>query len=431
MAAGALYTYPDNFRAYKILIAAEYSGAKITLPPFKFGETNQSAEFLKKFPLGKVPAFETQDGKCIYESNAIAYYVSNDQLRGKTPVEGALIQQYVNFADQEILPAVATWVFPTLGLMQFNKQATDKAMEDVKKALTVLNSALLTKTFLVGERVTLADIAVGCNLLMLYKQVMEPSFRAQFGNVNRWFLTIVNQPQFKKILGEVKLCETMAKFDGKKYAELHPKQDEKKEKKPKATKEEKPKQEKPKKEKKEKPKKEEDDEEDDLPKQPKAKDPYAGLPKSSFDMDAFKRVYSNKDTATEAIPYFWEHFNKEDFSIWLAEYMYDDELSRVFMSCNLVSGMFQRLDKLRKTAFASVGIFGVDGDVSISGVWIFRTQTVAFELNEDWAIDSPSYKFTKLDVDNPEHKKLIEEYFLWEGDFGGKKQKFNQGKIFK
>lgn len=50
----SLYTYPDNFRAYKILIAAEYSGAKITLPPFKFGETNQTAEFLKKFPLGKV-----------------------------------------------------------------------------------------------------------------------------------------------------------------------------------------------------------------------------------------------------------------------------------------------------------------------------------------------------------------------------------------
>lgn len=48
--------------------------------------------------------------------------MSSDQLRGKTPLEGALIQQYVNFADQELLPAMATWVFPTLGLMQFNKQ---------------------------------------------------------------------------------------------------------------------------------------------------------------------------------------------------------------------------------------------------------------------------------------------------------------------
>lgn len=48
--------------------------------------------------------------------------MSNDQLRGNTPLEGALVQQYVNFADHELLPAVATWVFPTLGLMQFNKQ---------------------------------------------------------------------------------------------------------------------------------------------------------------------------------------------------------------------------------------------------------------------------------------------------------------------
>ena len=45
-------------------------------------------------------------------------------------------------------------------------------------------------------------------------QVMDPTFRAPFANVNRWFLTIINQPQFKKILGEVKLCQTMAKFDG-------------------------------------------------------------------------------------------------------------------------------------------------------------------------------------------------------------------------
>ena len=44
-------------------------------------------------------------------------------------------------------------------------------MEDIKKILRVLNNALLTRTFLVGERVTLADISVACNLLMLYKQV--------------------------------------------------------------------------------------------------------------------------------------------------------------------------------------------------------------------------------------------------------------------
>ena len=29
MAAGTLFTYPDNFKAFKALIAAEYSGAKV------------------------------------------------------------------------------------------------------------------------------------------------------------------------------------------------------------------------------------------------------------------------------------------------------------------------------------------------------------------------------------------------------------------
>ncbi len=50
-----LYTYPDNFRAFKVLIAAEYSGAKVKIATdFVFGETNTTKTFLSKFPTGKV-----------------------------------------------------------------------------------------------------------------------------------------------------------------------------------------------------------------------------------------------------------------------------------------------------------------------------------------------------------------------------------------
>jgi len=45
-------------------------------------------------------------------------------------------------------------------------------------------------------------------------QVLEPSFRQPYPNVTRWFLTCVNQPQFKAVLGDLKLCEKMAQFDG-------------------------------------------------------------------------------------------------------------------------------------------------------------------------------------------------------------------------
>lgn len=54
-------------------------------------------------------------------------------------------------------------------------------------------------------------------------------------------------------------------------------------------------------------------------------------------MDDFKRFYSNNEL-TESIPYFWEKFDPEHYSIWFGEYKYNDELTKVFMSCNLISG---------------------------------------------------------------------------------------------
>uniref|UniRef100_A0A8C6X435 Eukaryotic translation elongation factor 1 gamma n=1 Tax=Naja naja TaxID=35670 RepID=A0A8C6X435_NAJNA len=227
--AGTLYTYPENWRAFKALIAAQYSGAKIkvlsTPPQFHFGQTNKTPEFLKKFPVGKVPAFEGEDGFCIFESNAIAHYVSNEELRGTTPEAASQVLQWVSFADSDIVPPASTWVFPTLGIMQYNKQATEYAKEEVKRILSLLDSHLKTRTFLVGERITLADITVVCTLLWLYKQVLEPPFRQPYENVNRWFVTCVNQPQFKAILGDLKLCEKMAQFDAKKFAENQPKKE--------------------------------------------------------------------------------------------------------------------------------------------------------------------------------------------------------------
>ncbi len=51
------------------------------------------------------------------------------------------------------------------------------------------------------------------------------------------------------------------------------------------------------------------------------------------------------------------------------------------MTSNLVSGMFQRLDKLRKNAFASVVILGEDNNNDIEGVWVLRGQELAFNVS--------------------------------------------------
>merc|ERR1711976_811568 len=166
------------------------------------------------------------------------------------------------------------------------------------------------------------------------KQVLDPNFRKPFGNVTRWFNTVVNQPNFKAVSGVVELCTKMAEFDSKKFAEFSGKGDKKKE------------------EKKAEP------EEVAAPVEKKPC-PFEKMPKGTFDLEEWKRFYSNNDEP-ESVAWFWEHFDHENYSIWRGDYKYNDELSMVFMSCNLIGGMFQRLDKLNKNAFASVCLFGED-----------------------------------------------------------------------
>lgn len=416
MATGTLYTYPDNFRAYKALVAAKFSGAQVKIADnFVFGETNKTEAFLKKFPLGKVPVFETKDGKCITESNAIAYYVANEELRGKTDVEKAEVIQWLGFADSEILPASCAWVFPLLGIMPYNKKTVENAKEDIAKSLTYLNNYLLPKTYLVGERITLADICVAMTLLHLYQYVLEPKARESYGNVNRWFQTIINQSQTIAVIGNFKLADKALEYDPKKFNQDKPKKE-----KPAA------------KENKKAPKVETpaaDDADDIEVAAPPSKDPWEALPKGKFDMDDFKRNYSNNDVDV-SIPYFWQKFDPEHYSIWYCEYKYNDELAKTFMSSNLIGGMYQRIEKMRKAAFASVCVWGGDNDSTISGVWVWRGQDLAFTLSPDWQIDYESYSWKKLDPKDAETKAIVEQYFSWVGtDKDGRK--FTDGKIFK
>merc|ERR1712223_333707 len=167
----------------------------------------------------------------------------------------------------------------------------------------------------------------------------------------------------------------------------------------------------------------------EAPVEPKKTDPLDPLPKGSFDLEDWKRFYSNNEE-DKSCEYFWSKFDPSCYSIWRGDYRYNSELSQVFMSCNLMGGMFQRLDKLNKNAFASVCLFGEDNNSSISGIWVFRGHELAFELDDNWKVDYSSYNWRKLESKSDECKKLVDQYWKWEGT-DEKGRKFNQGKIFK
>ncbi|VDM62431.1 unnamed protein product [Angiostrongylus costaricensis] len=391
MPTGKLYGNKDNFRTLKVLIAAKLGNSELQLvgehPP------------VDKFPLGITPAFEGDVN--LFGAESIAVHVAGCSSGC------AEVVQWIQWAEGSLLPTVLGYVLPSVSAASIDKKVVDTYKAELFAQLAHLNQILLTKTYLVGERFSIADISVALDLLPAFQHVLDVAIRKKFGNVTRWFQTVLHHQIVKEVVGEVHFCEKVSHFNSETFNEIS-----KKDSKPTL-----------------KPKEVEMDDDADEPVAEKTKDPLVDMPKENFVMDSFKRVYSNEDTATKAIPYFWDNFDADAYSIWFCEYKYPTELTLTFMSCNLISGMYQRLEKLKKNAFASMVLFGTDNNSSISGIWIWRGQDLVFTLSPDWQVDYESYMWTKLDPTDEKTKKIVNEYLMWEGDFDGKK--FNQGKIFK
>lgn len=333
-------------------------------------------------------------------------------LFGKTKKEAALVAQFIAVADNEFSPITAAWLYPILGYGAPNHLATEKAKVDCQRAFAALNKHLLTRTFLVAEYVTLADISLVSALVWLFKMVLEPAFIAPYNNLVRWFKTCINQPHFKAVLGPVELCTKMQVAKA-------------------AVKEKKEKEAKPAKAKKEVAPKEE--EEEDLEaiaaaeEKPAGKNPLDSLPKSTFVLDEWKRTYSNNETRPVAVDWFWANYDPTGYSLWKVDYKYNDELAAVFMSSNLVGGFFQRLDRARKYAFGSMMILGENNNNVITGYFVFRGLDVPFEVTD--AADYDSYTFTRADDKSPAVREAYNACIAWDEKIDGKV--FADGKIFK
>lgn len=65
----------------------------------------------------QVPALELPNGE-LFDSNAIAFYLANEKLRGENELTKAQVIQWSTLADSELLPAVFAWVLPATGATQ-------------------------------------------------------------------------------------------------------------------------------------------------------------------------------------------------------------------------------------------------------------------------------------------------------------------------
>lgn len=264
-----------------------------------------------------------------------------------------------------------------------------------------MNKHLASNTYLVGHvghSVTLADIVMTCNLAFGFIRVLTKSFTSEFPHVERYFWTMVNQPNFKKVVGEVEQAESVPPVANKPSQPKEPV-------KPKAKEE-------PKKEiRKEpaKPTEEAPTEAEEAPKpMPKPKNPLDLLPPSKMILDEWKRLYSNtKSNFREvAIKGFWDMYDPEGYSLWFCDYKYNDENTVSFVTLNKVSGFLQRMDLARKYAFGKMLVIGSEPPFKVKGLWLFRGQEIPqFVLDECY--DMELYEWKKVDINDEAQKERV------------------------
>merc|ERR1712225_175681 len=362
-----------------------------------FDKDNLPKDFVEKFPQTKVPVIEAGDKK-FTETIAIAYYLASQSnkanLFGQSDEEKVRVLEWASFANSTLLPAIGEWFVPiTRG--PYNKKTVDEGKAATAKLYAYLDKVLESRTFLVSERITFADILTATVLQRGSNHVVDTAFFAQYPNVLRFFNTVLHQPQVVKAVGEPSIIE--------KCKEYVPPAKEKKEKAaapkaPKAKKEV-----------------EKDDEEEPLvAEEPKAKHPCEALGKPTFNLEDWKRKYSNEDT-----PVAMKWFE--------VTYKSPEELTQVFMSSNLIGGFHNRLEASRKYLFGSACVYGTSNNSKIQGVYVCRGQE--WKPVFDVAPDYESYDFQPLNFSDAKDREFIDGCWGWTNEMDG--LAIADGKIFK
>ena len=237
-------------------------------------------------------------------------------LLGKTKQDYATILRWMSYANTEVLSPLGGWFRPIIGRDPYNKKNVEDSQKAALKAVHVLEEHFLTHTYLVGERLTLADLFCASIIARGFQYFFDKQWRDSNPNVTRWYETVCNQPSYSAVAGKLEfITEAMKNVAPKKEG------GEKKKEQPKAA---------------PKPKKEEPEEEEEAAPAPKAKHPLESLPRATFVLDDWKRKYSNEETREVALPWFWENANFEEYSLYKIDYKYNDELTLTFMTSNLI-----------------------------------------------------------------------------------------------
>ena len=193
-----LYCFGESGNAYKAALTMELSKVKwepVFVDFFK-GEA-QSEAYKKINPMGEVPTLVASDEEIITQSGAIQQYLvdKTGKLGGK-PENKYEVLRWVLWDNHKMSSQAGLLRFLSNFLPEEKrpKEAMNFIYGRLQIAYKVLDNALSTSDWLVGDTISVADIS--CCGYLFYEEPFGFN-RKEWGNIDSWLTRISQQPRWK------------------------------------------------------------------------------------------------------------------------------------------------------------------------------------------------------------------------------------------
>ncbi len=155
-----IYSFPLSGHSHRVILFASLAGIAYEVVDLDLANgEHKKPPYLSINPAGQVPAI-VDGNTAIADSNAILVYLARKYaptFLPEDPVNEAEVQKYLSLAAGEIAfgPAAARLI--NVFNADLDREFTHKIAE---RALTKLETSLIGKDFLVGNKPSIADVAI-------------------------------------------------------------------------------------------------------------------------------------------------------------------------------------------------------------------------------------------------------------------------------
>ena len=197
-----LWGRTNSVNVKKALWALEELGVKYERidAGMQFG-VNKTPEYLKMNPTGLVPTIE-DDGFTLWESHSIVRYLAAKHGAGALCPSDlkarADVERWMDWAftfTNAMRPVF--WGVIRTPPEKRDMKSIEEGRENCIRLLAIPEAGLASKKYVGGERFTMGDIPLGCEV---QRWMRVPIERPAFPNVQAWFGRLCERPAFKKIV---------------------------------------------------------------------------------------------------------------------------------------------------------------------------------------------------------------------------------------